>query len=215
MQVDSTTDEKICVTCRESKSLDEFGRDRHAPGGIQRYCKPCIHRRARESYLRNREAIRSRARERRKVNPPTKADPAKAKLWYERTRDQRRAVARQYYLEHREHILNKRRLERARVVIKKPEKRNTPSEHFLLNQSRRSDEGVFSWEEWKAVCQRYGDRCLRCGDADVLLTPDHIVPLSKGGTNWISNIQPLCLRCNQRKGTKTIDYRPLEQAPLL
>jgi hypothetical protein len=31
--------------------------------------------------------------------------------------------------------------------------------------------------------------------------------LSKGGTNYIDNIQPLCLTCNLRKARTIIDYR--------
>jgi len=34
--------------------------------------------------------------------------------------------------------------------------------------------------------------CLRCGDEDVLLTPDHVVSLSLGGRKLKVNIQPLC-----------------------
>jgi 5-methylcytosine-specific restriction endonuclease McrA len=47
---------------------------------------------------------------------------------------------------------------------------------------------------------------LCCG-ASGRLQADHIVPLSKGGTTYIANIQPLCRTCNPRKRVQTIDYR--------
>ena len=37
------------------------------------------------------------------------------------------------------------------------------------------------------------------------LTVDHVVPISKGGSNDISNIQPLCCNCNSKKNAKQID----------
>ncbi|HLL38652.1 MAG TPA: hypothetical protein VK357_03190 [Rubrobacteraceae bacterium] len=39
-------------------------------------------------------------------------------------------------------------------------------------------EGGFTVEEFEALCERYGNVCLRCGHEDFLLTPDHVVPLS-------------------------------------
>jgi 5-methylcytosine-specific restriction endonuclease McrA len=68
-------------------------------------------------------------------------------------------------------------------------------------------EGSFTTEEWYSLCETFGNKCLSCGRPDVKLTQDHVVPLSKGGTNWITNIQPLCGTCNSSKGAKTIDYR--------
>lgn len=37
---------------------------------------------------------------------------------------------------------------------------------------------------------------------EVLMTSDHIRPLSKGGSNGLSNRQPMCLPCNGKKGNK-------------
>lgn len=37
------------------------------------------------------------------------------------------------------------------------------------------------------------------------LTVDHIVPLSRGGTDALANLQFLCRSCNARKGTNTLE----------
>lgn len=37
-----------------------------------------------------------------------------------------------------------------------------------------------------------------------LMTIDHIVPKSKGGTNDIGNLQPMCHTCNAKKADKFI-----------
>lgn len=67
--------------------------------------------------------------------------------------------------------------------------------------------GTFTQEQWVLLLEQYGNKCLSCERDDVVLTQDHIIPLSQGGINEITNIQPLCGPCNSSKGTKTIDYR--------
>lgn len=78
----------------------------------------------------------------------------------------------------------------------------------------RHVEGSHTTQEWLELKEQYNHRCLCCGaqenNLETPLEQDHIVPISKHGTNWISNIQPLCKDCNGMagKGTKIIDYRP-------
>jgi len=74
----------------------------------------------------------------------------------------------------------------------------------------RNAPGRFSYQEWESLKARYGHTCLCCGrrEPESKLTPDHVIPLARGGGNGIDNIQPLCLRCNIRKQARTIDYRP-------
>jgi hypothetical protein len=66
--------------------------------------------------------------------------------------------------------------------------------------------------EWIQLQRKYDYHCLRCGiRADQTfagrLTRDHITPLSCGGSNSISNIQPLCRSCNKVKGNRDVDFR--------
>lgn len=37
---------------------------------------------------------------------------------------------------------------------------------------------------------------------DILMTKDHIIPKSKGGKNEVSNMQTMCIICNERKANK-------------
>lgn len=68
---------------------------------------------------------------------------------------------------------------------------------------KRANGGTHTETEWLALCARYDQRCASCGGSKKL-TRDHIVPVSKGGTNDIDNIQPLCKSCNSAKKDKVL-----------
>ena len=83
-------------------------------------------------------------------------------------------------------------------------------EQTSINYHRRrahKNNNVSERYDLKAICTHYDNRCVKCGERK-LLTIDHITPVSKGGPDIASNIQPLCKSCNSSKGIRDIDYRP-------
>jgi 5-methylcytosine-specific restriction endonuclease McrA len=57
----------------------------------------------------------------------------------------------------------------------------------------------------ETLVQIYGDRCFYCtrkfgGTRRLKKTLDHLLPLSRGGNNLISNLVLSCASCNQAKG---------------
>jgi 5-methylcytosine-specific restriction enzyme A len=58
------------------------------------------------------------------------------------------------------------------------------------------------------ILERNNFRCQGCDASDpkLALQIDHIIPLAKGGTNDLSNLQVLCQPCNSQKSDR-IDSR--------
>ncbi len=69
-------------------------------------------------------------------------------------------------------------------------------------------QGGHTIDQWKELKSRYNYFCPSCwkSEPEIKLTEDHIAPLSRGGSDDISNIQPLCMNCNQRKCVQTIRF---------
>lgn len=55
------------------------------------------------------------------------------------------------------------------------------------------------WRVREFIYDRDGRRCLLCGATEPLEV-DHRIPLARGGTNDLENLQTLCAPCNRRKG---------------
>jgi 5-methylcytosine-specific restriction endonuclease McrA len=64
--------------------------------------------------------------------------------------------------------------------------------------------------EFYQLCADFGFICVICKSEVGFyeLTRDHIIPTSRGGSDYIWNIQPTCELCNSEKGNLSIDFRP-------
>ena len=64
--------------------------------------------------------------------------------------------------------------------------------------SHRRRRARINYHHRAVLLERDGSACLVCG-AGADLTIDHIVPISRGGSDDLSNLQVLCRRCNSSK----------------
>lgn len=130
-----------------------------------------------------------------------KENPDKVKASRERRADVIKEHKKKYNETHREEAT-----ERTRKWKQANPERAKANEH-RREAKKRGNGGSFTTDEWIALCEKYNYTCLCCGRNDAKLTADHVIPVSKGGSSLIDNIQPLCAPCNSKKHDKIIDFR--------
>ncbi len=79
----------------------------------------------------------------------------------------------------------------------------TDSAPLALHSSR------LAFEAWKEVRDfvfaRDDYTCIYCSERGGILECDHIVPISRGGTNEPSNLGTACRKCNRSKRAKSVE----------
>jgi 5-methylcytosine-specific restriction endonuclease McrA len=169
---------KICNKCGEAKQIKEFSKNKYAQDGYQYQCKTCN-----KIYRQSDERKRSN----KKYDQSDKGKQTKKR--YHQSQKGKRTKKR--FLRTDKGKLSHQRNE----TIRRTRKTKAGGSYIAI--------------EWFNLCKFYGFHCLKCNKEFPFeqLTLDHIKPVSKGGSSFIWNIQPLCGKCNSNKGAKEIDYR--------
>lgn len=133
------------------------------------------------------------------------------KKWAESNKEKVKGYKKKYYLKHKELI-------KERTIIWRKENPNKVKEiyrrvyaknvnkysfyHKERETRKRANGGSHTFEEWRELLKLHNYICWGCKRINLELTEDHKIPLIKGGTNYINNIQPLCRSCNSKKRDK-------------
>lgn len=181
---------KTCTRCHETKSLDDFDKDRTHKDGLSSRCSDCrlAYRKAtrqqrneiQRAYRQaNREQIAKRARAHREANRE-QINQQERSYWQanrERIAQRRRA----HYQQNQQHLIGQKRVERYR---------------------RRARQQATVPQRW-IVDHNLGDplACWWCGRGLLGTTThiDHVMPIKLGGPAHPNNEVTTCHTCNLRK----------------
>ena len=219
---------KYCKKCEQTKELIEF--NKKGKQSYSTYCRVCSNEISRDWYIKNIERAKTNSHNYYEENKAVVNERA-TKWRLENVEKARASVMK--YLKSAKGILMRLRVdgedrkERNRNYSLKwshanPEKHRQITKEWRINNKdkynhnklvrygrEKGAEGKYTLAQWDTIVNYYcpSGECLSCGKKDKL-TRDHVIPLVSGGSNYISNIQPLCRYCNSSKRDKTIDYRP-------
>jgi 5-methylcytosine-specific restriction endonuclease McrA len=173
-------------------------------------------RRARE---RNPEVGREALRRWKAANPGRMQELNKR--WYEQNRERALEQSRRWQVANPERVRELSRLGRQRNIEKARERDRLrgPSR----KAARRGAPGVHSPADVRAQFDFQGGVCFYCAanltwdEKPRTWHLDHVIPISRGGSNGPENIVCACASCNQSKGAKTLDEwtPPLAELQLL
>ena len=121
-------------------------------------------------------------------------------IWRKNNPEKHREEQRLHYARHRGAV--KERTKRLKALH--PERNRMY--HATRSTAKTRAGGTTTSAQWLRICRAVKFRCLCCGKRKKLEC-DHVIPISKGGSSFPHNLQPLCKRCNNDKHTKSTDFR--------
>lgn len=203
---------KTCKKCGQTKpaTVEYFGRNKAMPDGLGFYCKECTNALSREWYAANKETRRVTAYSYRDNNPDRVKESrrkwvannkAKIRAYRKATRTRRLAYLKEW---RKTNAAHRKKYARA---WQKANRARTRAASLRRRARVLNAEGSYTADDVKAQYERQKGYCyyLRDGKKHKLgknYHVEHIIPLSRGGTNGPENIVLACAKCNLRKGAK-------------
>ena len=207
---------KRCDSCRKKvKEIAQKYRQNHQE--LRKYSRDYSKR----YYTKNKEVIQEKRREHHGKNREN--ENIAHKRWYEQNREHVLEYARNYYLKNigvcneRCREWGKRNEEYKRVIFKKyysTHKVEIDARSKATKRYRRAvshgNGGRHTQKELDVLFKEQQGICPYCEELlfssfDNPINVEHMVPISRGGTNDISNIVLAHEKCNFKKGTKTYE----------
>lgn len=201
---DSDSSTKTCPKCeRELPATAEFFyQSKTGKYGLHSQCKDCRKKYGRVRRRENIERISAQQRAWRQAHPDY------AKEWWAANTPDRGDYHQRHYNANRERRVEDSRLYRLEHPDYHAKFRQENSERYLAygrnhRARKRENGGTHTGEDVKAQYDRQKGKCFYCheklkGQYEV----DHVIPLSKGGSNGPENLVVACMTCNRSKAAK-------------
>ncbi len=195
---------KICSKCKKEKPTTNefFSKSKSQSDGLYSYCKDCQNERYKKYYADKKEHHQNRRKKYYKQNKEQQINYSKEyqKNHPERTKQikKRHSIKRSEYIKARvkkwiaaNPIHN--RLIRQRVRLSGINYDSlTLNELIEIYNLHKTDNDLY-------ICH-YCHKALEFSETTI----DHIIPISKGGSNSADNITIACLKCNAKKGDRIL-----------
>jgi hypothetical protein len=195
---------KTCPKCGQIKPYSDWGKNKSKKDGLASECKVCHaaasaawrtanpeeqKRRSREQFAKNREKSNAKRQENYWANQEREREHRKR--YYAKTMETQRQTSKEW-------------------------RKNNPEKLREQNRRTRAQRAAVPTERYSCedVLNKWGTNCHLCGEPIDLSAPratyqagwerglqlDHVIPISSGGPDILSNVKPSHGKCNIGKG---------------
>jgi len=205
--------EKCCTKCGVVKPLSEFSKSKQHKYGHTSQCKAC-----RRQYYQDHKAETSiyNAHYRKEHMDE---DAERSSRYYKEHKEELLEYQRQYRKDHKEELAEKAlrycedhraELSKRRAIYNQTQKGKSIKRAGNIRRRSPHGAGRIRPKVVRSVIGSSDGQCPYCGKSFTDGHIDHIIPLSRGGTNERVNLIYCCATCNMLKSDKSLEEFMLE-----